>query len=227
MVLPFTTNNDVDYTEALLDLMPPGLLWIWDRFFFATVVQDVIVNGDDWLDKIDATRTIQDSIGILFGQEGLLQRLLSCFATELKALESHALALLNQTDPGNAVELLDDWERVLGLPEICYNGLILTLEERQKVAHGKLFNTFKTTNAQFYVDYAEVLGYDITIDQNPYDFQPRIMGVARMGVERMGGRGGFSILRITINSGPSDNELLKCAFNRVKQAHVIIQWVEP
>ena len=125
-----------------------------------------------------------------------------------------------------AIELLEDWERVLGLPEPCYGDMTLTVEERQCLAHAKLFDTSKTANAQFYIDYADSLGFVITVEEIPESSAPRIMGVAIMGVEPMGGSGGNSILRITIVSGDSDNDLLICSINKVKPAHVTIDWVE-
>ncbi len=115
----------------------------------------------------------------------------------------------------------------MGLPEDCLAEQSFTVEERQQQAHAKLFAAYEVTDLDFYLSYAAELGFNITVVQIPAEYAPRIMGVARMGVERMGGRGGFSILEVTINSGTSDNELLKCAFSKVKQAHVVIVYIEP
>jgi uncharacterized protein YmfQ (DUF2313 family) len=84
----------------------------------------------------------------------------------------------------------------------------------------------QTTNKQFYLDVAESLGYDITVEENIVDLNARIIGVARMNVEHMGGRSGNSRFQITINSGVLDNEILKCILEKVTQAHAVIYWIE-
>ena len=218
--------DTLDYTAMLERLLPDGIIWIFDRFVLGAIIQDVI-SGLSWQDSYASPQEVQDVIEAGLADGHVLRRLLSCFGSELERLEGDAWHLVNITDPGIAEDELEDWERVLGLPESCFKDEPLTLEERQTQAHAKLFDLFKTTNEQFYIDYAATLGFDITIVQIPIGTSPRIMGIARMGVERMGGRGGYSILEITINSGTSDNELLKCAINKVKQAHVVIIWVEP
>lgn len=216
-----------DYTELLIGLLPDGIIWIFDRFIFGSFLQDVI-NGPELQDKISATDTIQDSISSGDNEGNLLYRLLSCYATEFRRLEECAINLINQSDPGVATTLLTEWERVLGLPETCFQSIDFTEEERQRIAHTKLFETAKTTNEQFYIDLADSLGFGITIEEIPYTYAPRIMGLARMGVTepRMGDRGGYSIMRVTVNSGDSDLLLLQCVFNSVKQAHVIIDWID-
>jgi hypothetical protein len=78
---------------------------------------------------------------------------------------------------------------------------------------------------QAYIDYARQLGFAITIDDEPYSAEPRIMGVAIMGVEPMGGYGGYSVMKVTVTSGQTDIDLLKCAFRYKKQAHVTIIYV--
>ncbi len=213
------------YTNQLLGLLPKGLAWVFDKFLIDAVVQDVL-SGDGWQDTYTSADEVQD---VIRGQSSghLLARLLSCFGAEMAYAESEAWRLINQTDPGVATDTLEDWERVLGLPEDCFADQVLTEEERQRQAHTKLFAEYEVTDLDFYLDYATELGFDITIVQIPIEYSPRIMGVARMSVERMGGRGGFSILEITINSGTSDNAFLKCAFSKAKQAHVIIIYIEP
>ena len=217
-------NGDA-YTNQLLGLLPKGLAWVFDKVLLYSIIRDVIA-GDGWQDTYTSVEEVHDAI-LTQASGHLLTRLLSCFAEEMSRAESEAWRLINQTDPGVATDTLEDWERVLGLPEDCFSTAVLTEEERQRQAHAKLFAEYEVTDLNFYLDYATELGFGITIVQIPIEYAPRIMGVARMSVERMGGRGGFSILEVTINSGTSDNELLKCAFSKAKQAHVIIVYIEP
>lgn len=62
----------------------------------------------------------------------VIQSLLDGLAAEGARVECRGVDLLRESDPGQAVELLPDWERVLGLPDSCDpfpDGK--TVEERQ------------------------------------------------------------------------------------------------
>lgn len=214
-----------DYTDMLVSLLPDGFLWVYDRFILGSVVQDLVASqGDDWQDGHGYEEEIQDVV--LEGEASghLLRRLLSCFASEYERFETAAWSLVNQTDPGVAVELLTDWEKQLGLPESCFADMNISIAERQRQAHAKLFTAGATTNKQFFIDLANDLDFEIAVEESPLESDARIMGVAIMGVEPMGGYGGSSIFKITILSGDSDSTLLKCLVNKYKQAHVSVTW---
>ena len=49
-----------------------------------------------------------------------LERLLSVPAAELARVDGRVEALLLESDPARTAEMLADWERALGLPDICY-----------------------------------------------------------------------------------------------------------
>ncbi len=218
---------EADYLDQLYSLLPKGFIWVYDRISYAEILQDVIQSGEEAIqDTVDSTDVIQDSLQSTGGAGNVLRRLLSCVAAEFSRLEADAWQLLNETDPGVAVDLLPDWERVLGLPETCFDEVTISFEDRQRLAHNKLFVTGVTTTKQFYEDYAEGLGFDITVEEIPIDTSARRMGVARMGLERMGGSSGMSILQITINSGTGDTDVLRCAIEQLKQAHVVIRWID-
>jgi len=215
-----------DYLESLLTFLPDGFIWIFEKFILDEIVQDVIGEDDtSWEDSTDSLDIVQDTTFTDGSDGNILRRVLSCFASELERIESSVWASINQSDPGVAIEILSDWENQLGLPESCFADLVLSIEERQRIAHAKLINSNQTANIEFYETYAESLGFDVTVEEIPEDSAPRIMGVAIMGVEPMGGYGGNSILRITVNSGTSDVTILQCAINKIKPAHITITWV--
>lgn len=218
----------IDYTSMFMSLVPDGFAWIFERYLLGTVIQDIISDGGtSWQDTTDSLEDIQDAI-LSHGASGnVLRRFLSCFASELERIEASLWSAINQTDPGVAVEMLPEWEDQLGLPESCYASLEITQAERQRAAHSKLFDTGTEANAQFYIDYASTLGFVITVEEIPTSTSPRIMGVAIMGVEPMGGYSGNSIIRITVISGTSDTDILVCALERLKPAHVTIDWILP
>jgi uncharacterized protein YmfQ (DUF2313 family) len=221
------TRTVYDYTEALCRLLPKGTLYRLEKLFLSYIVQDSITSSTIYNDSITSEDTIYDSILTGDSEGDLFKRLLSCFASRLIELEGIAISYLNDTDPINCTgEHLTDFLRVLGIPDECMARLELTESDLQKIAHVKFLFGSQTTNKQFYLDVAESLGYDITVEENIIDLNARIMGIARMNVERMGGRSGNSRFQITINSGVLDNEILKCILEKATQAHAVIYWVE-
>jgi uncharacterized protein YmfQ (DUF2313 family) len=221
------TRTVYDYTEALCRLLPKGILYRLEKLFLSYIVQDSITSSTVYNDSISSDDILYDSILTGDSEGDLFKRLLSCFASRLVELESNAISYLNDTDPIHCTgDHLTDFLRVLGIPDECMSQLELTESDLQKIAHVKFLFGSQTTNKQFYLDVAESLGYDITVEENIVDLNARIIGVARMNVERMGGRSGNSRFQITINSGVLDNEILKCILEKVTQAHAVIYWIE-
>lgn len=218
---------ELDYLDQLYSLLPKGVAWIFDRISFATVLQDVATSSDENIqDSIFSTEEVlQDSGQSEDAAGNWFRRLLSCLASELERVETDAWDIFNQSDPGVATNLLEDHERELGLPEACFADVYQTIEERQRIAHNKKYKAGQTTTKTFLEEYGEGLGFDITVEEIPISSRSRRMGVARMGVERMGGSSGESILRITINSGTGNEEVLRCAIEQLVQAHVVVTWV--
>lgn len=217
-----------EYTEALCRLLPKGVLWYLERYYLGLFVQDSINSDLVWEDSITPTTIIyKDSIKAEGIQGDLFKRLLSCFAAQLEKLEAFAIKYVNYTDPGNCDgTFLEDWERNLGLPGICMKGVALTEVERQKIARNKFLYGAQKTDLQFYYDVAEDLGYSVTVEEGSASLSARIIGVAEMGLERMGGYGAGSHFTITIHSGTMDNQVLKCLLEAAKPAHSVITWIE-
>ncbi|MFN7306541.1 MAG: putative phage tail protein [Acetobacteraceae bacterium] len=76
---------------------------------------------------MDATAYLSQLIGLLPPGDALarepgsvLERLLSVPAAELARVDGRVEALLLESDPARTAEMLADWERALGLPDICY-----------------------------------------------------------------------------------------------------------
>lgn len=218
--------NRHHYTQMLYGLLPQGFIWRGRKWIVGDDIQDVYEGDIDWQDTHDAVDEIQDVISNGSADGDLLMRILHCFAIEFERFEKEAWKILNETDPGIATDLLADWERVLGLPETCFQNLSMSVEERQNQAHTKLFKSSQTTTEQWYVDFAESLGFTIQVEEIPVETEPAICGLAICGVARCGGRSGYSIMRIYILDGDSDSALLICALTKEKQAHVIIDWVD-
>jgi uncharacterized protein YmfQ (DUF2313 family) len=216
---------DRDYLKMIKGLLPRGDIWGWDAFDVPEFIQDVIAGVLVWQDSVVAPTEYQDVINADAVTEGsILARYCSVIASELTRLEAKAWDLLRQEDPGLANELLDDWERVLGLPGPCRD-IAQNITDRQRAAHAKKYGEYQVTNNAFWVQQAEDLGFVVTVEGSPIDTTPRIIGKARMGAERMtADRGGYSALKITVISGTGNYEQMQCIFNDIKPAHAIIVW---
>jgi uncharacterized protein YmfQ (DUF2313 family) len=83
--------------------------------------------------------------------------------------------LVRESYPGSAIELLPDWERVLGLPDACSTGEE-TLQERQKAAVAKIAAR-GGQRLSYYASIAAALGYAVAFDE----FRPFICGLAHCG----------------------------------------------
>ena len=76
---------------------------------------------------MDSSAYLSQLIGLLPPGDALarepgsvLERLLSVPAAELARVDGRVEALLLESDPARTAEMLADWERALGLPDVCY-----------------------------------------------------------------------------------------------------------
>ena len=220
-------RTDTSYLKMFYGLLPKGFIWVGRKILLGRIIQDVIEHQTEWQDTAGSTTVYQDVIRIA-GEGDVLLRLLSCFGSELLRLEKFAIDLLNQTDPGVSTSLLADWERVLGLPGECFASEELSIEERQTLAHIKLFSTNQTPTMVWWIQLASDLGFEITITENAGSTNPRIYGAAdcvygdASGVPPYGGRGGWADMDIHIVSGTGNEKVLKCIFYLMKPAHCVI-----
>lgn len=90
------------------------------------------------------------------------EALLESKAGELSRVETRVKDLLKEADPRQTFELIDDWERLLGLPDVCTPD-DLTLEERQEQILQKLTNVGGLSKT-FYEFIGQQLGFDITVE---------------------------------------------------------------
>lgn len=90
--------------------------------------------------------------------------LLQASADELARIDATASTLLDEVNPLTAINGLEDWERVLGLPDACLPAGT-TLQERRSAVLAKLCDTGRQDLAYWY-EVAESLGYDVTIEEH-------------------------------------------------------------
>ncbi|MGE0768957.1 MAG: YmfQ family protein [Hyphomicrobiaceae bacterium] len=83
--------------------------------------------------------------------------------------------------PPTALDLLADWERVLGLPEPCLPVTDLTIAERQAQVREKLARRPGAQSRQYFFDLAARLGYAVTITE----YIPAQCGITQCGATRV------------------------------------------
>ena len=109
-------------------------------------------------------------------------KLLMVFAIELEKFEQRVTDLRREAIPGLSSELLTEWERDLGLPDIC-SPLAATIEERSQICHAKYTGNYYGQSKQFFIDYASKLGALITIQE--YSGAGSVFRVDTNRVDRM------------------------------------------
>ncbi len=95
--------------------------------------------------------------------DAVLTKLLTAFAEEFSRVDYRIDALVNEADPRTTNELLADWERVAGLPDLC-TGIPETIALRRELLVARLTNVGGQSKA-FYIALAAKLGYAITITE--------------------------------------------------------------
>jgi uncharacterized protein YmfQ (DUF2313 family) len=154
------------------------------------------------------------------------------------AIEAEAKALTATVGTSDAVyktmfpdsgEGLDEWERLLGLPDPCLIGVKQTTRQRINAVISKLRGSGGQSKS-FFISLAKALGYDITIT----NFRPARAGLARAGDPINGGDWSFAwrvnAPAVTVTRAAAGmaaagdplaawgNAVLECRFNQMKPA---------
>lgn len=104
-----------------------------------------------------------------------LSALLHASAEELARIDATARLLVDEINPLTTINGLEDWERVLGLPDSCLPAGN-SLQERRSAVLAKLRDEGRQDIAYWY-EVAESLGYEVTIEEH----WPFICGVHECG----------------------------------------------
>jgi len=117
--------------------------------------------------------------GLIWPKEltALLHTLLGAIGAVFANTHNRLLDLIEEADPRTTLELLPDWERILGLPDPCTpSDVELTLQERRARVVQKLTLGGGQSPA-FYIALAASIGYAIEIEE----FRPFICGLSHCG----------------------------------------------
>lgn len=164
--------------------------------------------------------------------DSVMRKVLDAAAEEFARIYARAGDLLDETHLRGDGELLDEWERELGLPEPCMPD-DATLDDRRNAVRSKRLQ-LGGQSVQYFIDVASGLGIVISIsEQKPFRMGDR-MGkrlygetwafawvvhstaspettLARVGTARVGDR-----LR------QFGADILQCVFDRLAPAHTVV-----
>lgn len=166
-----------------------------------------------------------------------LTAVLAALAAEFARVDARADDLLAEIDPETTYELLEDWERVLGLPDGC-TPVLGTISERRAALIQKLAGLGGQTPA-FYVALAAALGFTVVI----HEFDPDVDDYSP-GLDITGGKWrlvwrvevldqtDFTLFRAGVSAagdrltegGALD---LECVIRRAKPAHTLVLFSYP
>lgn len=224
-------HDERDYLHMLRKLFPKGKLFgfyidtagnaLQDTFYDEPIIQDVIVT----------TEIIQDEIGTAEEySSSWIGKLFSVIATELARTEERAYDLARESVAGLSNEMLPEWYDIT-LRGTVEEALITSDEDKQRMAHGKIYDEAKVANTQFFVDYAATLGYTVTCVEDSVSSIVSVCGDAvcndgSSAVYRHNATyGAATTIEITYVSGSGNLDLMKALFNEAKPAHVVISWI--
>jgi len=89
--------------------------------------------------------------------EAVLTQLLAALAEEYARVDQRGEDLVNEADQRTTSELLADWERVAGLPDVCVT-IEQTVEQRRAALVSKL-TSLGGQSRQYFIDLADAMGY--------------------------------------------------------------------
>lgn len=147
-------------------------------------------------------------------------KLLDALAAELLRVDGRLTDLTNELTVNDAaIEMLADWERVLGLPDPCAPAPTDPVIRRARI-RAKLSSVGGQSRAYF-LNVLFQLGVVASIDE----MQPFEMGISGMG-DGVGGGEWANTWQVNVpgNVDADTQALLKCVINQLKPAHTAVLW---
>jgi uncharacterized protein YmfQ (DUF2313 family) len=97
-------------------------------------------------------------------KDGTITKVLTAIANELARVDARAKTLIEEWDPNTTLEMLEDWERILSLPDSCVSVISDAIADRRAAIVSKL-TTRGGQSRQFYIDLCAALGLTVTITE--------------------------------------------------------------
>lgn len=157
-------------------------------------------------------------------------------SVEFCRVDERARKLFEEVDPSTTFELLEDWERLLGLPDECDLVGSQSLQDRRTRVI-QVLTTRGGQNEQFYKDLAANFGFDVDII-SVQDQPPFLAGSSKAGDRLTNGDWAYTFVveapaefLTYFRAGQSTagdrlvdigNDTLKCLMEKHKPAHTIV-----
>lgn len=184
---------------------------------YTKFLKTLLPKGDAWTRALDSN----------------WHKFLSAIADELVRVHTRGgVDLLKELYPATSLELLDDWERILNLPDDCIGEAVSTQDRRNQILY-RLTNQ-GGQSPQFFIDLAAQLGYTITITE----FDQFRAGISVAGDALTNGDWCFAwqvnapdntvnYFRAGLSTAGDplaywNNDPLECIINRAKPAHTVV-----
>ena len=143
-------------------------------------------------------------------------------AEELSRLHGRLVGLIAESDPRTTVDMLDAWERVLGLPDPCNPSPPTTTADRQATAYAR-FIARGGTQLAILLEIATAAGYDAIEYQQTELFTPDISTAdARLYDEEWS----FFWYVWRLTTPPQGWEGLLCLLERIAPAYSVVQAID-
>ena len=171
----------------------------------------------------------------VFDQTSNLYKLLDSYANETCRIHERADQLIREVDPRTTLELLEDWERLLGLPDECDPSTTQTIQERRTRVI-QVLTTRGGQNEAFYKTLASNFGFDV--DVISAEDQPPFVAGSRAGDRLTNGNWRYAfvikapaefLVKFRAGQGAAGdplvkvgNETLECLMEKYKPAHTIV-----
>lgn len=162
-------------------------------------------------------------------------KLIDSWSIETCNIHERALRLIEEVDPRTTSELLEDWERLLGLPDECDGNQSKTIQERRNRVI-QILTTRGGQNELFYQTLASNFGFDV--DVISAEDQPPFKAGSKAGQRLTNGNWAFAfvikapasfLIRFLAGQGAAGdplvkvgNQTLQCLMEKHKPAHTIV-----
>jgi len=173
--------------------------------------------------------------GELFRAKKILEsdfrKLLNGLTKEFRRAELKLKEMVDEYDISKTVNLLEQWERALGIPDECFNTNGKSIDLRRKYAIAKLALMNIQTRKDF-IDLAAYFGYNITIENGDiYSGFPLKLPILLTSSKKVARYtmiitfvdiDKFNVFPLTLpfQLGGDETSFLRCLFQKLKPAHI-------
>jgi len=174
------------------------------------------------LGEADYLRAAQDLLpwGVVWSREAgsVMTRFWSAVAAECARIDAAICRLFNEADPRTSLDLLPDWERVVGIPDDCLTRPA-DLAARRRLVVAKL-TMQGGQSIPWFTELAGLLGFQIDIQEQ----HPLTAGCGGVNAP-VGGCPFWWIVHVRCQEPGSSRAELECLIRRFKPAHSKVSFV--